>query len=381
MKLTKRSVDLLVSEDRDKDYYDDALKSFGVRIRKSGRKSYFVMSRYKGRMRRITIGQHGPLTAEDARKQAKSILHDLSSGIDPTEDKTKIRQSGTVKKLCERFMIEYVPQHLKPSTASEYKRSIEIFILPKLGRLIVKDVSRQDIIALHHDMRGTPYQANRTLGVLSILFSQAEVWGLRDEFTNPCRGIKKFREEKRERFLSLEELQRLGRALHEETALAPSAVACIKLLILTGCRLGEIQKLKWVHVDLDRQLLLLPDSKTGKKTIYLGTSAVDLLKSTPRQLDNPFVIAGYKQGQYLTDLQKPWRRIRKAANLEDVRIHDLRHTYASTAVANGESLPMIGKLLGHSQPQTTARYAHLADIQAVEVADKISIHLSEALLK
>ncbi len=379
MKLTKRSVDLLTPQLTDKDYYDDALKSFGIRVRISGRKSYFVMSRFKGRMRRITIGQHGPLTTEDARKQAKSILHDLTSGKDPTEDKTKARHSGTVRKLCERFLIEYVPQHLKKSTALEYRRSIDLFILPKLGKLIVKDVSRQDIIALHHEMRKTPYQANRTLGVLSILFSQAEAWDLREEFSNPCRGIKKFKEEKRERFLSQAELQRLGKALSMENPLAPSAVACIKLLILTGCRLGEIQQLKWAHVDLDRQLLLLPDSKTGKKTVYLGTSAVQLLQSLPRQLHNPFVIKGYRQGQYLTDIQKPWRRIRKAANLEDVRIHDLRHTYASIAVANGENLPMIGKLLGHSQPQTTARYAHLANDQAIATANKISLHLREFL--
>ncbi len=188
--------------------------------------------------------------------------------------------------------------------------------------------------------------------------------------------MKKFKEKKRERFLSSEELTRLGAALLAEEAEAPSAVTCLRLLILTGCRLSEIQKLKWSYVDLKSKMILLPDSKTGKKTIYLGQAAVEELQRTPKISGNSHVIVGNIDGQYLSDMQKPWRRIRKAADLDDVRIHDLRHTFASHGVAMGQGLPIIGKLLGHSQSQTTARYAHLAADPAIEVADMISERLA-----
>lgn len=379
MKLTKRAVDIIYPEDRDRDYYDDALKSFGVRVRKSGRKTYFVMSRERGRMRRITIGKHGVLTTEEARKQAMKILHDLSVGIDPTAEKKKIKETGTVRSLSTRFLKEYVPVHLKPSTQREYRRSIELFINPKLGSYLISDITRTDIASLHHGLRKKPYQANRTLGVLSVMFNQAELWGMRAELSNPCRGVKKYKETKRERFLSVEELGRLGAALKDEESLAPSAVACVRLLALTGCRLSEIQKLKWEHVDFTRNMLRLPDSKTGRKTVYLGDAAITVLKAIPRLAKNAYVITGQIEGQYLTDMQKPWRRIRGAAKLDDARLHDLRHTFASSAVSLGENLPMVGKLLGHSQPQTTARYAHLADFQAISAADKISSELAGAI--
>ena len=160
---------------------------------------------------------------------------------------------------------------------------------------------------------------------------------------------------------------------------APSAVTCIRLLIFTGCRLSEIQKLKWSYVDLKSKMIFLLSSKTGKKTIYLGQAAIEELQRTPRIAGNPHVIVGNIDGQYLSDMQKPWRRIRKAADLGDVRIHDLRHTFASHGAAMGQGLPIIGKLLGHSQHQSTARYAHLAADPAIEVADKISERLADSL--
>jgi integrase len=272
-----------------------------------------------------------------------------------------------------------VPCHLKPSTAGEYKRCVEIFINPEIGTMKLVSVERTDIAKIHHQLRHIPYQANRVLGVLSIMFNLAESWNLRPAFTNPCRGVRKYKEKKRERFLSREELGRLGEALRIEEEFTPSAVACIRLLLLTGCRLGEIQTLKWSYLDLDTCLAFLPDSKTGRKTLYLGSVAVKLLRTIPRRRDNPYVVTGDVEGQHLTDMQKPWRRIRKLAELPDVRIHDLRHTFASSGVALGQGLPIIGKLLGHSQPQTTARYAHLAASPALEVADKISESLSDLI--
>ena len=250
-----------------------------------------------------------------------------------------------------------------PTTAYEYGRSVKLYIDPQLGSRRVAQIQRSDIAELHHGMRDRPYQANRTLGVLSKMFNLAELWGLRPDGSNPCLHVKRYKEEKRERFLSPEEFTRLGQVLDEilqDGSETRSAVAAIRLLMLTGCRLSEIQKLRWENVDLEASELHLPDTKTGGRAVPLAPSAVRLLASLPRDEDNPWVIAGRKPGSHLTDLQHPWRRIRERAGLDGVRIHDLRHSFASRALALGEGLPMIGKLLGHTQVQTTARYAHLA---------------------
>lgn len=379
IKISKRTVETLEPQDKDVDHFDEDLKGFGVRVRPSGRRTYFVMMRHKCVMRRFTIGSHGAVTAEAARMKAKQIISDLAIDKNPTEVEEAVRNSVTVRSLGERFIEEYLPCHLKPSTQGEYKRCVEIFINPEIGTMKLVSVERTDIAKIHHQLRHIPYQANRVLGVLSIMFNLAESWNLRPQFSNPCRGVRKYKEKKRERFLNREELRKLGEALRVEEEFAPSAVACLRLLLLTGCRLGEIQTLKWSYLDLDSCLAFLPDSKTGRKTLYLGSVAVKLLKSIPRQKHNPYVIAGDIEGHNLTDMQKPWRRIRKLAELPDVRIHDLRHTFASSGVALGQGLPIIGKLLGHSQPQTTARYAHLAASPALEVADKISENLATSL--
>ena len=221
--------------------------------------------------------------------------------------------------------------------------------------------------------------------MLSKLFNLAEMWGLRPDGSNPCLHVKRYKEEKRERFLSAEEIARLGRVLDEtlrDGSETRSAVVAIRLLMLTGCRLSEIQKLRWKHVDLKAGELRLPDSKTGGRAVPLAPSAVRLLESLPRDAENPWVIAGKKPESHLTDLQHPWRRIRARAELDDVRIHDLRHSFASRALALGEGLPMIGKLLGHTQVQTTARYAHLArdtvKASAARIGDSIDSDLDLA---
>ncbi len=195
------------------------------------------------------------------------------------------------------------------------------------------------------------------------MFSLAEKWGLRADAFNPCRHVEKYRERKLERFLSNDELARLGEVLLEaertQTEL-PSVIAAIKLLLLTGCRLSEILNLRWDEVDVENQCLRLRESKTGAKIVYLPRYAMEVLSEIERKDNNPFVIVGAKVGARLVNLQKPWRRIRSKVGLQDVRIHDLRHSFASAAAASGLSLPIIGALLGHSQPQTTQRYAHLA---------------------
>ena len=363
VKITKRMVDQLQADGDDSFYWDAELPGFGVRVRGSGRKYYVVQFCADGRVRRMTLGRHGAVPTETARRRAMAAIVEARGGGDPAAARDEGRKSLTMSELCARFLEEYVPAHCKPTTAYEYERSVKHYITPRMGSRRVRDIERSDIAEMHHDLRETPYQANRTLGVLSKLFSLAEMWGLRPDASNPCRHVKRYKEEKRERFLSAEEFARLGQVLDDalrDGSESLSVVAAIRLLMLTGCRLSEIQKLRWEHVDLEAGELHLPDSKTGGRAVPLAPSAVRLLESLPRDDDNPWVIAGRKPGGHLTDLQHPWRRIRTRADLDDVRIHDLRHSFASRALALGEGLPMIGKLLGHTQVQTTARYAHLA---------------------
>ena len=376
-RITKRTVDALVAHDRERVVWDDDIKGFGVRVHPTGRKAYIVKTRYRGRVIKITIGTHGAVTPSYARVRAAEIITDARAGKDPAGRKT---DAPTMRALGRRFLDEYVPAHCKPSTAEEYRRSVKLFIDPRIGSRRVPDIRRSDIAVLHHDLRDTPYQANRTLGILSKMFNLAELWDMRPDGSNPCRHVKRFKEEKRERFLSDAEYQRLGAALKEieaDGSETPSAIAAVRLLMLTGCRLSEIQKLRWEHVDLEAGELRLPDTKTGAKVVYLGDPAIAVLRGINRQDGNPWAVAGRKPGSHLTDLQHPWRRIRARAGLDDVRIHDLRHSFASGGLLVGEGLPMIGKLLGHTQVQTTARYAHLANDPVKSAANRIASRIAE----
>lgn len=381
-KLTKRVVDTISAGADEAVHWDDELKGFGLRIWPSGRKVYIVKCRIRGRQRRITIGPHGPITAEQARIRALEILSSAKGGGDPAKERDQLRNSPTVKEVAARFLEEHVAVRCKPITRREYKRAAQLYIVPALGTRKILDVDRKDIAELHHKWRHTPYQANRTLSVASKMFNLAELWGLRADGSNPCRHIKKYPERRRERFLSPEEFGRLGATLRTaelEGTESPAAIGAIRLLILTGCRMSEIVHLKWDHVDLKARELHLPDSKTGAKIVYFGKAAAAVLNAIPRIPENPYVIMGKKPGAFLTDLEHPWQRIRTRAGLDGVRLHDLRHSYASGALALGEGLPMIGRLLGHSQVQTTARYAHLAHKPVKIAASRVSEMIARAM--
>lgn len=381
-KLTKRIVDQIAADPNEVVHWDDELKGFGLRVWPSGRKVYIVKCRIKGRQRRLTIGPHGPVTADQARIRAFEILSSAKGGGDPAKAHDELRRSPTVREVGARFLDEHVAVRCKPITQREYRRAVELFIVPALGTRKILDVDRKDIAELHHKWRGTPYQANRTLSVASKMFNMTELWGLRPDGSNPCRHVKKYPERRRERFLSPDEFGRLGevlRTVEDEGTENPAAVAAIRLLMLTGCRMSEILTLKWAHVDLKARELRLPDSKTGAKIVHFGKAAAGVIVAIPHVADNPYVIVGKKLGARLTDLEHPWRRIRARAKLEDVRLHDLRHSYASGALALGEGLPMIGRLLGHTQVQTTARYAHLAKHPVKMAASRVSEMIARAM--
>ncbi len=381
-KITKRLVE--AAEVRDKDYIicDDDLAGFAVRVLPSGRRSYIVQYRIGNRYRRMSLGAHGVLTPEKARRTAFKVLAAVKDGEDPAGERSQARKACTVKELAERFDEEHISVRLKPGTAQEYRRNLRRFILPTLGRLKVADVTRADISKFHHDLRHIPYQANRNLEVISKMFVLAEMWGMRPDGSNPRLHIKKYPESKRERYLNQEELSELGNVLTEAEEIGVEdiyAITAIRLLIFTGCRLNEIMTLKWGDVDFENGCLRLSDSKTGARVVHLGPPALDLLSNLKRQPNNLWVICGKIPGTNRKEIQKFWQRIRKSAGIEDVRIHDLRHSFASNAVAQGMSLPMFGKLLGHTQVQTTARYAHLAADPIKAAASQISGNIFELM--
>jgi len=381
-KLTKRTIDATEPTATEFFIWDESIPGFGLRVMPSGRKSFVVQYRAGRRPRRMSLGPSTVLTCDQARTRAITIIAAVKNGEDPAADRAAKRNSATVSDLAERFDKEHISVRLKASTAKEYRGNLRRFILPALGRLAVPEITRADVAKFHHDLRHIPYQANRCLEVVSKMFVLAEMWGLRPDGSNPRKHIRKYPEEKRERFLSAAELRRIGEVLREmesERVELSSAILAARLLILTGCRLGEIMTLKWDYIDFDAPALRLPDSKTGKKIVHLGAPAVEYLRDAQRIDNNPWVITGTLLGRPLSDLQPFWQRVRARAGVKDVRIHDLRHTFASTAVASGQGLPMIGKLLGHTQVQTTARYAHLAADPVRNAADIVATSLREAL--
>jgi integrase len=382
-KITKRTVDGLLGSGGGTLLWDTEVKGFGIRRRQSGTGYYLLKMRVGGRQRWITIGRHGsPWTPDSARREALRLLGLRAAGHDPATERDRQRVAVTIEELADRFLQEHAAQHCKPRTQEEYQRAVERYIKPSLGRHRITDLTRADVAQFHHRHREHPCQANRSLAVLSKMMNLAEAWGLRTEGANPCRHVKKYPENKRERYLSREELQRLGAALDDarrNDTETPFVIAAIGLLALTGARLSEILTLRWGYVDFAGGVLRLPDSKTGAKPIYLNDAAIKVLRGVPVMAGNPFVIAGKKQGGSLVNLQKPWRRIRGGAGLRDVRIHDLRHSFASIGAGAGMSLTVIGKLLGHTQAATTQRYAHLAADPIRAASNLIGSEISEAL--
>ena len=359
-RVTKSAVDRLPP---DGTIRDSELPGFGVR-RQRGDPVYFLQKRVNGKVRWVTIGRHGaPWTPEMARREALRLMGRIAIGDKLVQTQKEKLDNPTLAEAVSHFTADHGPT-LKPATREKYRILFTLHIVPALGTLPVADIKRADILRFHSRLAGKPSTANYAVAMVSKLMSWCEERGFRPENSNPCRAIKKFRETKRQRYLTSEEFARLGEVLdafgsrNDESLFA---VAAIRLLLLTGARVSEILTLQWTFVDFERRLLTLPDSKTGPKFIRLNEPAAEVLRSLPRVHGNPFVIIGRRTGARLINLQKPWRRIRAAADLPDVRMHDLRHSFASVAAASRGSLPMIGKLLGHNHPLTTARYAHLAD--------------------
>jgi integrase len=399
VKITKRAVDTAQASERDFFIWDSELKGFGLKVTPKGRKVYLVQYRMPGRTtRRYTIGPHGsPWTPSSARTEATRILGAVAAGSDPADDKKLARQDITVSELCDIYLGEGADTK-KATTVAMDRSRINAHVRPLLGTKRVKQLSKTDVRKFLTDVadgktakdrktrkqgrsiiKGGKGVANRTIGMLGAILEFAVERGYRSD--NPARGVKKYREGRPARFLSNEEMARLGDALRdaEQAKVNLYAIAAIRLLLLTGCRKNEILSLKWTEVDFANGMLRLPDSKTGAKIVHLGAPAISLLSELPRQQGNSFVIAGDRAGHHLINLQKVWAKVREAAGLEDVRLHDLRHSFASMAARSGESLLVIGKVLGHATTAATSRYAHLSDDPVKAASEKTSNRIKEFL--
>jgi integrase len=407
-RISKRTVDALEFDPAgpaQQFLWDSTLAGFGVYVLATGKKVYVAQFRLNGRQQRIKIGPHGALTAEEGRAEAKRILGKVAHGADPAAERRELRAARTVSEVADQWLAEHIDIFKKPRTAAEYRRIVDLYIRPELGRMLLRDIRRADIAALRARMIETPIMANRTLATVSSMWSWAAKLEEVAAADNPAAGLERFRENAKERFLTTEELTRLGDVLRlgetegipfevDETGpkakhapkaenrrviLDQFAVAAIRLLLLTGARLGEILSAKWDHVDFERGVIFLPDSKSGRKPLYLSAAAQEVLAGLPRIEGNPHIIAGAKASAPRSDLQRPWRAVRRAAGLEGLRLHDLRHSFASFGTGASLGLPIIGKLLGHTQAATTQRYAHVDVDPLHRAANTIGATIAAAL--
>jgi integrase len=363
-------------------------------VTERGARSYVLKYRVNGKQRWSTIGRHGhPMpvevgarkgavwTAQSARDEALRLLGRVREGADPAYEKQEARRAETLAEFCDRYAREHIDIHSKASTARASRRRLKAHIKPALGHIRLVNMTRGDVARFHRSLSKTPYEANRCLALVAHMLSTAEKWGVCPGGALICRGVDKFKETARKRYLSSKEASALGVALRAAEAENANihAVRIIRLLMLTGARRGEIEALRWEEVDFERGALHLADSKTGAKSLPLTAPAKAVLAGVECVEGSPWVFPASRRGGHYQGLGKVWRAIRSAAKLEDVRLHDLRHTFASFGAAGGLSLPLIGELLGHKQAATTQRYAHLSNDPVKQAAEKVSEAVAAAM--
>ena len=378
VKLSKRTIDALSVERGDKVFWDRDQPGFGIRVHATGRKIYVAQARTPGGLpKRAAIGRYVEMTTEDARRKAAEIVDRIRRGEDPVPPPPV--KEPTVADLAERYMTAHVKVNCRPGTAALFGRLLRRHILPELGGLRLSEVDRSHVSALHYRLRGTPTQANHAVSVFSKMFKLAVAWGMTPARPNPCRSVKCYRQRGRERFLSADEYARLGRVLFEAETEGPrmaAAVAAIRLLLLTGCRRNEIVTLRWDDIDRSAGELRLRETKTGARRVPLTPAVERVLAGIPRIEGNPWVIAGKKPGSRLKRIDVLWYRLagaRRPGRCAPSRLPAF--SFASQALALGEGLPLIARLLGHKTVMTTLKYAHLArdteKASAAKVGDSI----------
>lgn len=363
MALTKRSIDAATYQGNGSSWdlrYDEQVPGLALRVYPSNSKSFVLRYRTSsGRTRLLTLGRYGVLTLPEARDRARRALVNVGDGADPASDRRAAKRATAFR----RFADIYLEDHAKVKKKSwrDDERRINRELLGRFGSRTLREISRADIAALHREIGArAPYEANRVLALLQVMFSLAIEWEYLTDAPNPAKGIGRFKERERDRFVTPQEMPRLAAAIEQEPN--PYIRAAVWLYLLTGLRKAELLGSRWAGLDRDQRTLRIEDTKAGRPHVVpLSTAALEILDSLPRQHGSPFIFPGNRAGQPLKGFDKNWRAIRERAGLLDVRLHDLRRTTGSWLVGGGASLPLIGKVLNHSNPSTTKKYAKFAD--------------------
>jgi integrase len=361
MHLTKKAIDSFTFQGKDASQrdirWDDSMSGLGVRIYPTGKKTFVLSYRHQGRKRLMAIGHYGVLTLDQARDDARAHLVTLTHGTDPLAEAQRVAQGATIKELSDL----YIERHAKPhkKTWKDDASIIKRLVLPRWASMKITATHRTDVSEAHRRIGANhPYAANRFVELVSKMYELAKLWGMVDaDYANPARGIKAFTETKRDRFVTAEELPKLAQAIAEE--INPYIRAAFWLYLLTGMRKRELLQAKWADIDMANKVWCLPVTKS-KRSHYIPISqkAIALLSNLPREEGNPYVIVGAHTGKPMNNIDKAWRRVRARAGLDDVRVHDLRRTAGSHLAQDGAPLHLIGKILNHRDPSTTAIYAH-----------------------
>ncbi len=410
-KLTKRSVESFEPGASPIVRYDDKLAGFGVRVMPSGRRYYFARYRNKhGRSRWFTIGEHGKLTVDQARVKARQLFQAIADGEDPASEREAFRVAPTVNNLLDRYITDHVERKNRPNTAAAFKGIVERDLRPALGLLKVAAVTRQDMDRFHRARSTTPRQANLILAVCSKAFSLAELWEMRADGSNPCAKIERYPENHRERFLSADELGRLGATLRQAesvglpwkadarrlalkddlakpesrcTVYKRITTAAIELLLYTGCRLSEVLSLRWDQVNFVAGTIALPETKSGRpQVVVMNAPARQVLKELELGKASEWVLpspSNSKRPLSKAGIEAPWQKIRTAAQLEDVRLHDLRHTVGTYAGQSGANAFLVRDLLRHKNLSMTGRYVNRADDPVRTLSDQVGERIAAGL--
>lgn len=382
-KVSKDSINNLKPGARDAFLWDDKLKGFGAKISPAGRITYVAQYRIAGRgspTRRVTVGAADKLTPAEARTEARAILSRAALKDDEAEKRSRLRKESTVGDVADQYLREYVPAHNKPSTQAEAARVVKVHIKPALGNLKLSALTRKKVREWHSALHKTPYEANRALAYLSRMMSLAVTeWEIAQ--MNPCLGLKRFPEQARDRFLTEEELLRLGQTLdacEADGTVPTNFAAVVRMLSLTGCRLSEMLNLTWPEVDADNAVIRLKDAKAGGRPVALGSTARAILKG--RERGESWVFPA-PSGEPMTrhSFHKLWKVLRARAGLHDVRAHDLRHTAATYAAQAGFNAFTVRDLLGHKTMAMAGRYVSRSTDPVQAAIDAVDSRVSRAL--
>ena len=389
-KLTKTVVENLGITGERYAVFDESLKGFAVRVGAKGEKSFYLVyraGRGRGAAKKwLRLGAFPSMSVEQARQLAKEKAADVIKGADPAAEVREGKNAPLLKEVIEKYFAEHVVPKRKAGTRLMYRVLIDKHITPKLGKLKVADVEYRHVAKLHHEMAGTPYQANRMVAALNAFFKWCGKYGYYPREKNPCSGIDKFPEVKKEEFLKEADLTAIGVALtlleanwhaKKKPAITPPVAAALRLLVLTGARHMEILSLRWEYINTEEGTATLPDSKTGHKVLQLNSAALAVLETLPQI--SPWVFPSDSSRGHMVSLKNSWPDVVKEAGLHGRwRVHDLRHAFASVMVNSGASLPVVGKILGHAQASTTARYAHVAENPARKAAEEAAAKITAA---